>query len=184
MPIMANVAATITQQMALLMRFMVLEGIPRIRLRDVFNEERCALDGAVAFEKVELVVGDSLEKRGRAGWDGAGSKFIGNRAKNFVHRSILVVTIKPLAFFASFGIAAPLLCLLKGQASFDGAVGFVDVGVIKADDFVGGHGSACSELLSNEELDSLHVFINFALGWSAGGKIAACKAVHVLGLSF
>lgn len=84
---MAKAAVANNKQMALLMRFMILEGIPRIRLRDVFNEERCALDGAVAFEKVELVVGDSLEKRGRAGWDGAGSKFIGNGAKNFVHGS-------------------------------------------------------------------------------------------------
>jgi len=110
---MAKAAVANSRQIALLMRFMVLVGIPRIRLRDVFNEERCTIDGAVAFEKVELVVGDSLEKRGRAGWYGAGSKFIGNGAKDFVHSSILVVTIKPLAFFASFGIAAPLLSLFK-----------------------------------------------------------------------
>ena len=84
---MAKAAVANRRQIALLMRFMVLVGIPRICLRDVFNKERCALDGAVAFEKVELVVGDSLEKRGRAGWDGAGSKFIGNGAKNFVHGS-------------------------------------------------------------------------------------------------
>ena len=84
---MAKAAVANRRQIALLMWFMVLVGIPRIRLRDVFNEERCALNGAVAFEKVELVVGDSLEKRGRAGWDGAGSKFIGNSAKDFVHGS-------------------------------------------------------------------------------------------------
>ena len=111
---MAKAAVANSKQIALLMRFMVLVCIPRICLRDKLNEERCALDGAVAFEKVELVVGDSLEKRGRAGWDGAGSKFIGNSAKDFVHGSILVVTIEPLAVFASFRITAPLLRLLKG----------------------------------------------------------------------
>lgn len=110
---MAKAAVANSRQIALLMWFMVLVGIPRIRLRDELNEERCALDGAVAFENVELVVGDNFEKRGSAGWEGSYSKFIGDSAKDFVHRSILVVTIKPFAFFASLGIAAPLLCLFK-----------------------------------------------------------------------
>ncbi len=64
---MAKAAVANSRQIALLTRFMVLEGIPRIRLRGVFNEERCALDGAVAFEKVKLVVRDDFKKCGRAG---------------------------------------------------------------------------------------------------------------------
>jgi len=76
--------------------------------------ERRTRDGAGSLEKVELVVGDNFEKCGRAGWDGACSKVIGDSAEDFKHGSSLVVAIKPLAIFASFRIAAPLLCLLKG----------------------------------------------------------------------
>lgn len=47
--------------------------------------ERRTRDSAGALEKVELVVGDSFEKCGRAGWDGACSKVIGDSAKDFVH---------------------------------------------------------------------------------------------------
>ncbi len=167
----------------MLTRFMVLEGIPRIRLRDVFNEERCPLDGAVAFEKVELVVGDSLEKRGRAGWDGAGSKFIGNGAKDFVHGSGCVVTIKPLAIFTGFRIAAPLLCLLQCQTTFDDPVGLVDAGMVKTDDVVSGHGSASGKFLCHQELNLFHLLGNLALGFAALGPVATCEAMLVFGLS-
>ena len=71
--------------MKLLTTFMVLVAVPRVRLRDVFNMERRTFDGAGATENVELVVGDSFEKRGRAGWDGTCSKVIGDSAENFKH---------------------------------------------------------------------------------------------------
>ena len=82
------------------------------------------------------------------------------------------------------GITTPLLSLLKGQTSFDGAVGLVDVGMVKTDNFVSGHGSACGELLSDEELNLFHVFGNFALGFAAIGPVATGKAVLVFGLSY
>lgn len=75
--------------MKLLTTFSVLVAVPRVRLRDVFDVERCTLDGAGASENVELVVGDSFEKCGRAGWDGACSKVIGDSAENFKHEIIL-----------------------------------------------------------------------------------------------
>ena len=49
--------------------------------------ERRTRDGAGALEKVELVVGDNFEKCGRAGWDGACSKVIGDSAEDFKHGS-------------------------------------------------------------------------------------------------
>ena len=69
----------------LLTTFSVLVAVPRVRLRDVFDVERRTLDATVTSENVELVVGDSFEKRGSAGWDGACSKVIGNSAENFKH---------------------------------------------------------------------------------------------------
>ena len=181
---MAKAAVANSKQIALLMRFMVLVGIPRIRLRDELNEERCALDGAVAFENVELVVGDSFEKRGRSGWDGACSKFIGDSAKDFVHGSVFVVAIKPFAIFAGFWISAPLLSLLKGQPTFDGAVWFVEVGVVKTNDLVGGHGLAGSKFLSHQELHLFHLFCHFALCRAASGPVTASKAMLIFGLRF
>jgi hypothetical protein len=85
MPIMAKTVAAKRKQMKLLTTFMVLVAVPRVRLRDVFDVECRTLDGAGATENVELVVGDSFEKRGRAGWDGACSKVIGDSAENFKH---------------------------------------------------------------------------------------------------
>ena len=49
--------------------------------------ERRTRDGAGALENVELVVGDNFEKCGRAGWDGACSKVIGDSAEDFKHGS-------------------------------------------------------------------------------------------------
>lgn len=67
MPIMANAVATNRKQMKLLTTFSLrLVAVPRVRLRDVFDMERRALDGAGTLEKVELVVCDSFEKRGRS----------------------------------------------------------------------------------------------------------------------
>jgi len=67
MPIMANAEAANRKQMKLLTTFSLrLVAVPRVRLRDVFDMERCTLDGAGTAEKDELVVGDSFEKRGRS----------------------------------------------------------------------------------------------------------------------
>jgi len=67
MPIMAKAEAANKKQMKLLTTFSLrLVTVPRVRLRDVFDMERRALDGAGTAEKVELVVGDSFEKRGRS----------------------------------------------------------------------------------------------------------------------
>lgn len=184
MPIMAKAAVANNKQIALLMRFMVLVGIPRIRLRDELNEERCALDGAVAFENVELVVGDNFEKRGSAGWDGACSKFIGNSAKDFVHGSVFVVAIKPFAVFAGFGVSAPLLSLLKSQTTFNSSVWFVDAGMVKTNDLVGGHGSAGSKFLSHQELHLFHLFRHLAFCCAASSPVTASKAMLIFGLRF
>ena len=108
---------------------------------------------------------------------------IGDSAKDFVHWSVLVVTIKPFAVFAGLGISAPLLGLLKGQPTFDGAVWSVEVGVVKTNDLVGGHGSASSKFLSDKELDFFHVLADFALCLAALGEIATGKAVGIFGLS-
>lgn len=64
-----------------------LVAVPRVRLRDVFNVERCALNAAGSTENVELVVGDNFEKCGSSSRDGACSKVIGDSAKDFVHGS-------------------------------------------------------------------------------------------------
>jgi hypothetical protein len=91
---------------------MVLVAIPLVARRHVLDKECCTLNGTGAFEKLKLVVGDSFEKRGSAGWDGSCSKVIGNSAENFKHGSFFGVTIEPLTVFAGFRIAAVLLCLL------------------------------------------------------------------------
>lgn len=85
MLIMAKTDAANRKQMKLLTTFSVLVAVPRVRLRDVFDVERRTLDATGSTENVELVVGDSFEKCGSAGWDGACSKVIGNSAENFVH---------------------------------------------------------------------------------------------------
>jgi len=85
MLIMAKTDAANRKQMKLLTTFSVLVAVPRVRLRDVFDVERRTLNGAGTSENVELVVGDSFEKRGSAGWDGACSKVIGDSAENFKH---------------------------------------------------------------------------------------------------
>ena len=85
---MAKAEAANKKQMKLLTTFSLrLVAVPRVRLRDVFDMERRALDCAGTAEKVELVVGDSFEKRGRSSWRGACSVFIGDGAKDFVHES-------------------------------------------------------------------------------------------------
>ena len=56
--------------------------------------------------------------------------------------------------------------------------------MVKTDDFVGGHGSACSQLLSDKELNLFHVLSNLALGFAAIGPVATGKAVLVFGLSY
>ena len=86
MPITAKAEAANKKQMKLLTTFSLrLVAVPRVRLRDVFDMERRALDGAGTTEKVELVVGDSFEKRGRSSWAGTCSKVIGNGAEDFKH---------------------------------------------------------------------------------------------------
>jgi hypothetical protein len=85
MPIMAKAVAANRKQIKLLTTLIVLVAVPRVRLRDVFDVERRTLDATGTSENVELVVGDSFEKRGRAGWDGACSKVIGNSAEDFKH---------------------------------------------------------------------------------------------------
>lgn len=85
MLIMAKTDAANKKQIKLLTTFSVLVAVPRVRLRDVFDVERCALNATGTSENVKLVVGDSFEKRGRAGWDGACSKVIGDSAENFKH---------------------------------------------------------------------------------------------------
>lgn len=82
---MAKTLTANRKQMMLLTVFSVLVAVPRVRLRDVFDVERRTLDATVTSENVELVVGDSFEKRGSAGWDGACSKVIGDSAENFKH---------------------------------------------------------------------------------------------------
>jgi len=61
-------------------------------------------------------------------------------------------------------------------------VGYAERTVVNLTNFELRHGLASGEFLSNEELDSLHIFVDLALGWSAGSKVAASEAVHVLGL--
>ena len=96
MPIMAKAEAANKKQMKLLTTFSLrLVTVPRVRLRDVFDMERRALDGAGTAEKVELVVGDSFEKRGRSSWRGACSVFIGDSAKNFVHGQMVMGSKSP-----------------------------------------------------------------------------------------
>lgn len=73
--------------MKLFTTFSVLVAVPRVRLRDVFDVERRTLDATGSTENVELVVGDSFEKCGSSGWDGACSKVIGNSAEDFKHGS-------------------------------------------------------------------------------------------------
>lgn len=85
---MAKAVAVNRKQMKLLTTFSLrLVAVPRVRLRDVFDMERRTRDGAGTLENVELVVGDSFEKCGRAGWAGACSKVIGDSAENFKHGS-------------------------------------------------------------------------------------------------
>ena len=71
--------------MMLLILCMVLVAVPCVRLRDIFDVKRCALNAAGSTEYVKLVVGDSFEKRGSAGRDGSCSKVIGDSAENFKH---------------------------------------------------------------------------------------------------
>lgn len=71
--------------MKLLTTFSVLVAVPRVFLRDVFGVEGGACNGAGALEYVELVVGDSFEKRGSSSRDGACSKVIGDSAEDFKH---------------------------------------------------------------------------------------------------
>ena len=86
MPIIAKAEAANRKQMKLFTTFsLLLVAVPLVRLRYVFDVERRTLDATVTSENVELVVGDSFEKRGSAGWDGACSKVIGDSAKNFKH---------------------------------------------------------------------------------------------------
>lgn len=87
MPIMAKTVAANKKQMKLLTTFRVLVAVPRVRLRDVFDVKRCALNAAGSTENVELVVGDNFEKCGSSSRYGACSKVIGNSAKDFVHGS-------------------------------------------------------------------------------------------------
>ena len=82
---MANAVAANRKQMKLLTTFRVLVAVPRVRLRDVFDVERCALNAAGSTENVELVVGDNFEKCGSSSRDGACSKVIGDSAENFKH---------------------------------------------------------------------------------------------------
>lgn len=82
---MAKAVAANRKQMKLLTTFSVLVAVPRVRLRDVFDVERCTLNAAGSTENVELVVGDSFEKCGSSSRDGAFSKVIGDSAENFVH---------------------------------------------------------------------------------------------------
>lgn len=84
---MAKTLAANKKQIKLLTQFSVLVAVPRVRRRDVFDVERRTLDAAGATETVELVIGDNFEKCGRAGWDGACSKVIGDSAEDFKHGS-------------------------------------------------------------------------------------------------
>ena len=84
-PIMAKTEAANRNAIALLMQRIVLVAVTRVRRRDVFDIERRALNATGLAEKVKLVVGDSFEKCGSAGLDGACSKVIGDSAENFVH---------------------------------------------------------------------------------------------------
>lgn len=67
MLIMAKTEAANKKQMKLFTTFRVLVAVPRVRLRDVFDVERRTLNATGTSENVKLVVGDSFEKRGRAG---------------------------------------------------------------------------------------------------------------------
>ena len=84
---MAKAVAANRKQMKLLTTFSVLVAVPRVRLRDVFDVERCTFNAAGSTENVELVVGDNFEKCGSSSRDGACSKVIGNSAEDFVHGS-------------------------------------------------------------------------------------------------
>ena len=100
---MAKAVAANKKQMKLLTTFSLwLVAVPRVRLRDVFDVERCTRDGAGSLENVELVVGDNFEKCGRAGWDGACSKVIGDSAKNFVHEIRLRCSRQTIRHFCGF----------------------------------------------------------------------------------
>ena len=86
MPIMAKAEAAKRKQIKLLTTFSLrLVAVPRVRDWDERDVKCGALDRAGTAENVELVVGDSFEKRGRSSWRGACSVFIGNGAKDFVH---------------------------------------------------------------------------------------------------
>ena len=100
---MAKAVAANKKQMKLLTTFSLrLVAVPRVRLRDVFDVERCTRDGAGSLENVELVVGDNFEKCGSAGWDGACSKVIGDSAKNFVHEIRLRCSRQTIRHFCGF----------------------------------------------------------------------------------